>query len=146
MTTIAYVLASSTDDQSAFLQVRDIGKTDHWFVEEASCGSISILKRPEFLKAHKFLRKGDTFVVATVDTLSNSPREVLGALQMLQKKGVSIVFVREDFNLSTTFGRAYLATLRSMVKLERTLLGTHGGALATKRIGVPGVISSQPES
>ncbi|MHC8412551.1 recombinase family protein [Pseudomonas sp. Hz4] len=146
MTTIAYVLASNTDDQSAFLQVRDIGEADHWFVEDASCGSISVLKRPVFLKAHKFLRKGDTFVVATVDILSSSPKAVLEALQLLQKKGVSIVFVREDFNLSSTLGRAYLAMLRSIVKLERTLLGTHGGALATKRIGLPDVTSSYPES
>lgn len=88
MTTIAYILASSTDDQSAFLQVCDIGKADHWFIEKASCGSISVLKRPQFLEAQKFLRKGDTFVISTADILSNSPRQLLEALQLLRNKGV----------------------------------------------------------
>ena len=125
MTTIAYVLASSTDDQSAFLQVRDIGKADHWFVEEASSGSISVLKRPQFLEAQKFLRKGDTFVISTVDILSNSPRQLLEALQLLRNKSVTIVLVREGFELSSTSGKAYLAMLKSLVKLERTVLGTH---------------------
>lgn len=126
MTTIAYVLASSTDDQSAFLQVRDIGKADHWFVEEASSGSISVLKRPQFLEAQKFLRKGDTFVISTVDILSNSPRQLLEALQLLRNKSVTIVLVREGFELSSTSGKPYLAMLKSLVKLERTVLGTHG--------------------
>jgi DNA invertase Pin-like site-specific DNA recombinase len=120
MSTIGYVLRSSNRDRT-FLRVCDIGKADHWFLEEASCKPVSIFKRPQFLKARKALHKGDTFAVATLDVLSTNPRELLGALQSLKRKGVTVVLVRESFTLCTDLGKAYLAALKSVVKQEKLL-------------------------
>lgn len=120
MAIIGYILLRG-DHDSNYLQAFDIGETDHRFLEKASCESIKILKRPKFIEALDVLRKGDTFVVSTLSVLSTNPRDMLEALQALQRKGVTVVFVREGFNLSSSLGKAYLAMLRSAAKLENTL-------------------------
>ena len=117
MATFGYVLLSSNRD-SVFIQVCDIGRADRWFLEKASYRSVSILKRPEFLEARRGLQSGDTFVVSTVDLLSTDPRELLQALQSLRKKGVTVVIAREPFTLASTYGKAYMATLRALVKMQ----------------------------
>lgn len=117
MATIGYVLLSSNRD-SVLLQVRDIGKPDHWFLEEASSRSVSIFKRPKFLEARKTLREGDIFVVGAVDLLGSNPRELLQALQSLKRKGVTVVVARAPFTLASTHGKAYVAMLRAVVRMQ----------------------------
>lgn len=117
MATYGYVLLSSNRD-SDILQARDIGKSDQWFVEAASYRSVSILKRPEFLEARKSLKRGDTFVVCATDLLSTNPKELLQALQSLRRKGVSVILARARVTLDSANGKAYLALLRSVVKMQ----------------------------
>jgi DNA invertase Pin-like site-specific DNA recombinase len=117
MATIGYILLSSNRD-SAIRQVRDIGKPDRWFIEEASCQSVSVLNRPKFLEARKALGRGDTFVVGAVGLLSTNPRELLQALQSLRRKGVTVVVARAPFTLASTHGKAYMAMLRVVVKMQ----------------------------
>jgi DNA invertase Pin-like site-specific DNA recombinase len=120
MATIGYILLSSNLG-SNYHQACDIGKADYRFLEKASYQSLRILKRPKFLEALKVLHKGDTFAVSTLSVLSTNPKDMLEALQALQRKGVTVVFVQEGFTLSTSLGKAYLAMLRSVAQLEDTL-------------------------
>ena len=117
MAIFGYVVLSS-DRDSNLLQVRDIGKSDRWFIEEASSRSVSILKRPKFLEVRKALGRGDTFVVGATDLLSTNPKELLQALQSLRRKGVTVVFARAPFTLASTHGKAYMALLRTVVKMQ----------------------------
>ncbi len=117
MATFGYLLLSSNVDK-VLLQVSDIGKSDRWFIDEASCQSMSVLKRPEFSKARKALGRGDTFVVGAVDLLSTNPKELLQALESLRRKGVTVVVARAPFTLGSTHGKAYMAMLRTVVKMQ----------------------------
>jgi DNA invertase Pin-like site-specific DNA recombinase len=117
MATIGYVQLSSNRD-TVCEQILDIGKSDRWFLEKASDRSVSVLKRPKFLEARKALGKGDTFVVGAVGLLSTNPRELLQALQSLRRKGVTVVFARAPFTLASTHGKAYMAMLRTVVKMQ----------------------------
>jgi DNA invertase Pin-like site-specific DNA recombinase len=117
MAIFGYVLLSS-DRDSNFLQVCDIGRSDRWFIESASSRSVSILKRPKFLEARKALRKGDTFVVGATDLLSTNPKELLQALQSLRRRGATVVVARAPFTLASTDGKAYMALLRTVVKMQ----------------------------
>jgi DNA invertase Pin-like site-specific DNA recombinase len=117
MATYGYVLLSNNLD-SNFLQLRDIGKPDRWFLEKASSRSISILKRPKFLEVRKALGRGDTFIVGATDLLSTNPKELLQALQSLRRKGVTVVVARAPFTLASTHGKAYMALLRAVVAMQ----------------------------
>jgi DNA invertase Pin-like site-specific DNA recombinase len=124
MATFGYVV-SSGNRSNTVRQVCDIGKPDRWFVEEASNRSVCILKRPEFLKARKSLKRGDTFVVCSTNLLSTNPKELLQALQSLRRKGVTVVVARAPFTLASTDGKAYMALLRTVAKMQVMLQRLH---------------------
>lgn len=117
MATFGYVLLSSNRD-TGFNQVHDIGRADHWFLEKSSYRPVSIFKRPMFQDAFINIRHGDTFVVCAVDLLSGNPRELLRALLSLKKKGVTVVVARAPFTLTSTYGKAFMSTLRALVKMQ----------------------------
>ena len=117
MAIFGYVLLSSHRD-SGCQQVRDIGRADRWFLEKSSYRSVSVFKRPMFQDAFIDLGRGDTFVVCAVDLLSSNPKELLRALLSLRKKGVTVVVARAPFTLASTHGKAYMAMLRTVVKMQ----------------------------
>lgn len=117
MAIFGYVQLSNGRD-SNFLQVRDIGRSDRWFIDSASSEFVSIFKRPRFLEARKALRKGDIFVVCATDLLSTNPKELLQALESLRRKGATVVVARAPFTLASTDGKAYMALLRTVVKMQ----------------------------
>jgi DNA invertase Pin-like site-specific DNA recombinase len=117
MATFGYIVRSWNPDNTV-RQVCDIGRPDRWFIEDASDRSVSILKRPKFLEARRALGSGDTFVVAATDILGTNPKELLQALQSLSRKGVSVVLARARVTLDSTDGKAYMALLRSVVKMQ----------------------------
>jgi len=127
MATFGYIVLSADTDKTvsqacdiakAVTQTCDIGKLDDVFVEEASNRSVSILKRPKFLEVRRALSSGDTFVVAATDILGTNPKELLQALQSLSRRGVLVVLARAGVTLDSPDGKAYMALLRSVVKMQ----------------------------
>lgn len=118
MANIGYILLSH-DPDSNYFQACDGDTTDHWFLEKASFRLIRPLKRRKFLEALEVLQKGDTFSISMASVFNASPSGTLEVLQALKRKGVAVMFVPEGFALSSSLGRAYLATLRSLAQLEQ---------------------------
>lgn len=121
-TTIAYVRVS-TDDQTTDAQRHDIEKVykiAQWFNDEATSGATKAMQRPGFEALYKYVRKGDTVVVAAIDRLGRDTIDVLTTVEMLKEKGVALVSIREGFDLSTPIGDAMLAMLAAVAKLERS--------------------------
>lgn len=117
MANIGYILLSN-DPDSNYLQACDGDTTDHWFLEKASFQLVRPLKRPKFLEALEVLQRGDTFSISMASVFNANPSGTLEALQALKRKGVAVMFVPEGFALSSSLGRAYLATLGSLAQLE----------------------------
>ncbi|CAI8805688.1 recombinase family protein [Pseudomonas sp. MM213] len=121
-TTIAYVRVS-TDDQTTDAQRHGIAKLytiAKWFSDEATSGVTKALQRPGFEALYKYVRNGDTVVVAAIDRLGRDTIDVLTTVEMLKEKGVAVVSIREGFDLSTPIGDAMLAMLAAVAKLERS--------------------------
>ncbi len=121
MATIAYVRVS-TDQQTTDNQKRLIlerYKVDRWYEDAAVSGSISMLEREGFAQCYEYLREGDTLIVVAVDRLGRNTIDVLHTVETLKKKGVSIVSLREGFDLSTPIGQAMLTMLSAVAQLER---------------------------
>ena len=111
-------VSQACDIANAVTHACDTAKLDGVFVEEASNRSVSILKRPKFLEVRRALSSGDIFVVAATDILGTNPKELLQALQSLSRKGVSVVLARARLTLDSPDGKAYMALLRSVVKMQ----------------------------
>lgn len=121
MAVVAYVRVS-TDDQTTENQKRTISERygEVKFYEDAAVsGTVPMLERPEFKKCYEYVRAGDTLVVAAVDRLGRNTVDVLTTVEAIRAKGVSIVSMREGFDLSTPIGQAMLTMLSAVAQLER---------------------------
>lgn len=122
MTVLAYVRVS-TDDQSTDAQRHSIAalhNVEHWFADEATTGGTKALERPGFADLFKFARKGDTLIVSAIDRLGRDTIDVLVTVEALKAKGVTVLSMREGFDLSSPIGKAMLAMLAAVAELERS--------------------------
>lgn len=122
--TLAYCRVS-TDEQSTEAQRHAINgrykiEDDHWFEDEAVSGSVKALQRPGFAGLFKFARKGDTVIVAAIDRLGRDTVDVLETVEALKGKGVTVVSMREGFDLGTPIGKCMLTMLAAVAELERS--------------------------
>lgn len=119
--TIAY-LRVSTDDQTTENQRRTIEaryKVSKWFVEEGVSGAIPAAQRPAMAALLAYVREGDTVVVVAIDRLGRNTIDVLTTVETLKAKGVSVVSMREGFDLATPAGKLMLTMLAAVAELER---------------------------
>ena len=59
-------------------------------------------------------------IVPAVDRLGRNTIDVLNTVEALQGKGVSIISLREGFDLSTAIGKAMLTILAAVTELARS--------------------------
>lgn len=118
---IAYVRVS-TDDQTTENQKRDIEarySVSKWFREEGISGVIPAAQRPAMAQLLSYVREGDTVIVTAIDRLGRNTIDVLTTVETLKAKGVSLVSMREGFDLATPAGEFMLTMLAAVAKLER---------------------------
>lgn len=118
---IAYVRVS-TDDQTTENQRRTIDgryKIEKWFVENGVSGSIPAAQRPALAALLAYVREGDTVVVVAIDRLGRNTIDVLTTVEALKQKDVSVVSIREGFDLATPAGKLMLTMLAAVAELER---------------------------
>lgn len=121
MAVIAY-LRVSTADQSTESQrhtIEERHRVDRWFTDEAVSGAVNTVNRPGFAQCLDYLRDGDTLLVPAIDRLGRSTVDVLNTVETLQAKGVTVLSLREGFDLSTPIGKAMLTMLAAVAELER---------------------------
>lgn len=76
-------------------------------------------KRPAMAALLQYVREGDTVVVVAIDRLGRDTIDVLTTVEALRQKGVSVVSMREGFDLATPAGRLMLTMLAAVAELER---------------------------
>jgi|SRR5271166_1879364 len=122
MSTAAYLRVStgqqSVDQQHDALTAASI-TPDRVFTNTASGRPGS--NRPAWTECMGWLREGDQLVVAAVDRLGRSVREVATALHELTTRGVHVRSLREGVDTSTPTGRAVTSIMASIAELELEL-------------------------
>lgn len=124
MTAIIAYTRVSTDGQSIEAQRHAIGhrfnvSEDGWFTDEATSGTTKAMDRKGFAALFSYARKGDTVVVAAIDRLGRNTIDVLETVEALKAKGVTVVSMREGFDLSNPTGKLMLTLLAGVAELER---------------------------
>ena len=116
---------TSTEDQEAGLeaQIRDLKASgvaeENIFFEKLS--SVDA-ERPKLKEAIKFMRKGDTFVVAKLDRLARSVSNYAEIEKELAKKGVALRVLNLGVDTSTPTGRLIHNTLIGIAQFEREMM------------------------
>ncbi|MGO1686475.1 MAG: recombinase family protein [Brachybacterium sp.] len=136
---VAYVRVSSAG-QNLDRQLEAVGKVDKTYSEYQSAAAAS--KRPELQKAIKYVREGDTLVVASIDRLARSLRDMLAIMEELEQKGVTVEFCTQGLTIRpggedlTT--RLVLHIITAVAQSEREMIRerqAEGIAIAKKTPG-----------
>lgn len=112
----------STDEQTTANQrhaIEERYNVSKWFTEEAVSGITKAADRPAMGALINYVREGDTVVVVAIDRLGRNTIDVLSTVEELKAKGVSVVSMREGFDLSTSAGKLMLTMLAAVAELER---------------------------
>jgi DNA invertase Pin-like site-specific DNA recombinase len=120
---VAAYLRVSTGQQSVDQQHDVIAAAginpDRVFADTASGRAGS--NRPGWTECMGWLREGDHLVVAAVDRLGRSVREVATALHELTTRGIHVRSLREGVDTSTATGRAVTSIMATIAELELEL-------------------------
>jgi len=95
MADVGYVRVSSVD-QNTDRQLDSI-QLDEVFEEKVSAATT---KRPKLKECLRYLRKGDTLHVHSIDRLARNLSDLLGLLQDMTSRGVSVRFHKEGLSFT----------------------------------------------
>lgn len=117
----------SSDGQSLDAQIDELraARCKHVFREKIS-GARS--DRRELAKLMAKLRRGDTLVVARLDRLARSSRDLLNILHEIGVRGANFRSIHDPWADTTTdHGRLILTVLGGLAEFERSLIRTRTG-------------------
>lgn len=134
---VAYVRVS-TVDQNAARQLEAVGECDEVFTEKMSARSRQ--DRPALAAMLRHIRGGDTVVVASMDRLARSVRDLEDLVADIRAEGAAVTFLKEQLTFSpdATDPRAdlWLHVLGGIAQFERAIIRerqAEGIALAKKK-------------
>lgn len=115
--TVGYIRVSTEDQNLARQEVLMQNlKVEKVFADKASGKNTD---RPEFKAMLEFVREGDVLCVESFSRLSRSTRDLLGTVEVLTRKGVTLVSDKEHVDTSTPQGRFMLTVFGALAELER---------------------------
>ena len=91
-------------------------QVDKVFAEKISGKSAD---RPELKAMLDYIREGDTLYIESISRLGRSTRDLLGIIDILQRKGVTLVSSKENIDTNTPQGRFVLSIFAALSELER---------------------------
>ncbi|WP_435786221.1 recombinase family protein [Cytobacillus oceanisediminis] len=111
----------STVGQDLKLQVEKLEKygCEKIFQEKKSGAKTD---REELAKALDYLREGDKLVVYKIDRLARSTFDLHKIAMDLSKKGIGLVFIKEQIDFTTPAGKLMFTMLGAIAEFERDLI------------------------
>jgi len=79
-------------------------------------------ERPELREAFEYCREGDVLVVARLDRLGRSLRELIDLVGELENRGVGFRSLKENLDSSTAGGKLVFHLFASIAEFERELI------------------------
>ncbi len=114
---IGYIRVSTehqeTARQEALMQQYQVERV---FAEKMSGKNAN---RPELKAMLEYVREGDTLYIESISRLGRSTRDLLNIIDVLQKKGVTLVSSKENIDTNTPQGRFVLSIFAALSELER---------------------------
>ncbi len=117
---IAYVRVSSTD-QNMDRQLELLSKYNikTYYTEKISGKDTN---RPQLQDMLKYIRKGDTLYVESLSRLARNQKDLFNIIDVLEKKEVEFVSVKENIDLGSAMGKLMFSFLAMMSEFERDLI------------------------
>lgn len=113
---IAYIRVSSLE-QSEARQVEAMEKysIEKWFIEKISGKDTN---RPKLQEMLDFAREGDTIHIHDFSRLARSTKDLLDIVELLNRKGITLISNKENINTSTPTGKLMLTMIGAISEFE----------------------------
>lgn len=117
---IAYIRVS-TIDQNEQRQVEAMQRysIEKWFVEKVSAKDTN---RPKLQELLDYARAGDVVHIHDFSRLARSTKDLLDIVELLNRKGVTLVSNKENIDTSTPTGKLMLTMIGAINEFERANL------------------------
>lgn len=117
---IAYIRVS-TIDQNEQRQVEAMQRysIEKWFVEKVSAKDTN---RPKLQELLDYAREGDVVHIHDFSRLARSTKDLLDIVELLNRKGVTLVSNKENIDTSTPTGKLMLTMIGAINEFERANL------------------------
>ncbi|MDQ0205229.1 recombinase family protein [Alkalicoccobacillus murimartini] len=115
---ISYVRVS-TVDQNDLRQIKAIeerSNIDKWFIEKVSAKDKG---RKQLQAMLEYTREGDTVVINDFSRLARSTKDLLDLVELMKKKNVTLISLKENINTSTPQGKLMLTMIGAINEFER---------------------------
>jgi DNA invertase Pin-like site-specific DNA recombinase len=117
MTLIGYARVS-TADQSAVAQVKQLKAAGCSVIRQEKVSGKSRDGRSELSTVLDFIRAGDAMVVAKLDRLGRSTRDVLNVVYELEQKGAHLRVLEPEITTKGPMGKMVLTVLGMVAEME----------------------------
>lgn len=133
---IAYIRVS-TIEQNEQRQVEAMQRynIEKWFIEKVSAKDTN---RPKLQELLDYAREDDVVHIHDFSRLARSTKDLLDIVEMLNRKGVTLISNKENIDTSTPTGKLMLTMIGAINEFERTNLleRQREGIAIAKRNGV----------
>lgn len=117
---IAYVRVSTTEQHDERqIQALEKHNIEKWFTEKISAKDTD---RPELQNMLEFAREGDTIYIQDFSRLARSTKDLLDIVELLQKKKINFVSLKENVDSGTAVGKLMLTVIGAIAEFERNNL------------------------
>ena len=114
---IGYIRVSTEHQETARQQeIMCSYQVDRIFSEKLSGANTD---RPQLRAMLEYVREGDILYIESISRLGRSTRDLLNIIDVLKKKGVTLVSSKENIDTNTPQGRFVLSIFAALSELER---------------------------
>lgn len=117
---IAYIRVSTIEQNEARqVEAMERYNIEKWFVEKVSAKDTN---RPKLQELLEFAREGDIIRIHDFSRLARSTKDLLDIVELLNRKGITLISNKENIDTSTPTGKLMLTMIGAINEFERTNL------------------------
>lgn len=114
---VSYIRVSSIEqNESRQVEALDRFGIDKAFVEKVSAKDT---QRPKLQEMLEYVREWDTVYVMDFSRLARSTKDLLDIVELLEKKSVTLISLKENLDTSTATGKLLLTMIGAINEFER---------------------------
>lgn len=109
-------MSSVTQNEARQIEALEKYDIEKWFIEKVSGKDTN---RPRLQEMLNYVREGDSVYVEDFSRMARSTKDLLDIVELLEKKSVQLISLKENLDTSTPTGKLMLTVVAAIHQFER---------------------------